>query len=435
MADCRGGIGQRLNETKYTMGRMLRSASLAFLIFAGLVLPVPSTTSTTASDAVAMVTTPVRAPIVRSVKKAPEDMLVQALSTFRAGNMDGALSIVDSLLIDQPTYRLAHLLRGDILSVRAGEPVSAEQPPGGSPAMGELLAEARQRWQGRAFVAGDRLPAPLLKPGRNHPTIVFVDLALSRLFLFDNRGERPELIADYYVSSGKNGVGKRRQGDKKTPLGVYFVTQRLPGETLPDRYGPVAFPVDYPNDWDARHGRTGSGIWVHGVSSSSYSRPPLDSDGCVALTNSELVQVASRIEPGTTPVLIGYDVPWLSSAESGKVSDGIELQLEAWRQAWESGDTQRYLDYYADDFRGRGMGKEAWAAYKQRVARNKSYLEVDLADISVYGYPDEEGVVVVTFEQDYRSSNFNSTSRKRQYWRQGSDGQWRIVSENAATAG
>lgn len=422
-----------MNVKQHKMGPLLRNAGLAVVIFIGLVLPVANRNSTTASDAVAMVAT--RTPIIRELQNAPEDLLVQALRTFRAGNMDGALTIVDSLLVDQPNYRLAHLLRGDILSVRAGHPVSADLQQGGRPAMDRLLAEARQRWQGRAFVAGDRLPAPLLKPGRNHPTIVFVDLALSRLFLFDNRGERPELIASYYVSSGKNGVGKRRKGDKKTPLGVYFVTQRLPGETLPDRYGPVAFPVDYPNDWDALHGRTGSGIWVHGVSSNTYSRPPLDSDGCVALTNSELVQVASRIEPGTTPVLIGYDVPWLSADESESVTTDIEFQLEAWRQAWESGNTQRYLDYYADDFVGRGMGKSAWAAYKERVSRNKAFMKVDIDDVSVYGYPDVEGLVVVTFEQDYRSSNFNSTSRKRQYWRQDNDGRWRIVSENVATTG
>ncbi len=212
------------------MGPTLRTASLASLMFLGVVLPVASTTPTTASDAVAMVATPVRMPVTRPVRPAPEDSLLQVLSTFRAGNVDGALSIVDSLIVDQPNYRLAHLLRGDILSVRAGQPVSVEQPPHNDTAVNNLLAEARQRWQGHAFVPGDRLPAPLLKPGRNHSTIIFVDLALSRLFLFDNRGERPELIADYYVSSGKNGVGKRRKGDKKTPLGVYFVTQRLPGE-------------------------------------------------------------------------------------------------------------------------------------------------------------------------------------------------------------
>ncbi|MFK8015651.1 MAG: L,D-transpeptidase family protein [Gammaproteobacteria bacterium] len=417
------------------MARTMRGVALAGLMIVGVVLPVTRTTSTTASDAVAMVSTPARATIARDVRVGPEDLLVQALSTFRAGNVDGALGIVDSLLVDQPNYRLAHLLRGDILAVRAGQPVSVDQPPRSASAVNNLLAEARQRWQGSAFVAGDRLPAPLLKAGPNHPTIVFVDLALSRLFLFDNRGERPELIADYYVSSGKNGVGKRRKGDKKTPLGVYFVTQRLPGAGLPDRYGPVAFPVDYPNDWDARHGRTGSGIWVHGVSSDTYSRPPLDSDGCVALTNTELSQIAPKIEPGTTPVLIGYDEPWLSPNEATALTGGVEEQVEAWRSAWESGNTERYLDYYASDFSGRGMGKKAWSDYKRRVSQNKTFLEVELTDVSVYGYPDEEGVVVVSFEQRYRSNNFNSTSRKRQYWRRDDNGVWRIVSENAATAG
>ncbi|MEL7374298.1 MAG: L,D-transpeptidase family protein [Pseudomonadota bacterium] len=311
----------------------MRPLSIAICVTLGVALPVTPTQSTTASDAVgeavAMVRTPASRTVLASpVRAVPEDLLVRAISTFRTGNVDGALSLVDSLIAEQPTYRLAHLVRGDILATRAGLPVAAEQPPSDPAVVSNLVAEARQRWQGHAFAPGDRLPAPLLKAGDTHPTIVVVDLALSRLFLFDNRGEQPVLIDDFYVSSGKNGVGKRRKGDKKTPLGVYFVTQRLPGAALPDRYGPVAFPVDYPNDWDSRHGRTGSGIWVHGVASANYSRPPADSDGCVALVNSELSEIEQHIEPGTTPVLIGYDIPWLTPQDSERRVETLESSLE-----------------------------------------------------------------------------------------------------------
>ena len=418
------------------MARTLRTIAITVGITLVVLLPVTRTSSTTASDAVAMVSAPPRTTLAAPLPRVPEDLLVQAIDTFRSGNVDGALGIVDSLIADQPNYRLAHLLRGDFLASRAGLPIAVQRPPSNDPVVvNSLLAEARQRWQGHAFAPGERLPEPLLKTGETHPTIVVVDLALSRLFLFDNRGDRPVLIDDYYVSSGKNGVGKQRKGDKKTPLGVYFVTQRLPGAALPDRYGPVAFPVDYPNDWDSRHGRTGSGIWVHGVASANYSRPPLDSDGCVALVNAELSEIAPRIEPGTTPVLIGFDIPWRTLDESAGRVAALEASLESWRRDWESGNTDRYLAHYADDFVGRGMGKTAWSTYKRRVSRNKSFIEVQLEDVSVYGYPNESDLVVVTFEQRYRSNNFNSTSRKRQYWRLGADGQWRIVSENAASAG
>ena len=42
-----------------------------------------------------------------------------------------------------------------------------------------------------------------------------------------------------------------------------------------------------------------------------------------------------------------------------------------------------------------------------------------------------EKFVVVSFDQDYRSSNLSNTMRKRQYW-QREGGTWRIIHEGAA---
>jgi hypothetical protein len=45
--------------------------------------------------------------------------------------------------------------------------------------------------------------------------------------------------------------------------------------------------------------------------------------------------------------------------------------------------------------------------------------------------PGKEEYVVVTFEQDYRSSNLSGQMKKRQYWiKEG--GRWKIVYEGAA---
>ena len=46
-------------------------------------------------------------------------------------------------------------------------------------------------------------------------------------------------------------------------------------------------------------------------------------------------------------------------------------------------------------------------------------------------YPGDGNLAVVTFDQDYASSNISNKMRKRQYW-QRVDGQWRIVQEGAA---
>ena len=80
--------------------------------------------------------------------------------------------------------------------------------------------------------------------------MLLVDSRRSRLYVFANDGGRPRYVADYYVTLGKNGIEKTREGDQKTPIGVYHVTANLPRSKLTDFYGAGAFPINYPNEWD-----------------------------------------------------------------------------------------------------------------------------------------------------------------------------------------
>ncbi len=408
---------------------------IAALLVVGLGMPVASTApSPGAPEQLALVALPAEAGRVIQPMQSPEEMLLQSLSALRAGDTEAALQYVDELVEQKPTYRLAHLVRGDILSSIGGRMPSITHNDVGSPDdIDRLISEARQRLVGSSFDPGERVPAPLLQLADYHEYAVYIDTLKSRLYLFANRDGDPKLVGDYYVSIGKNGARKRRKGDKRTPLGVYFVTERLPGENLPDRYGPVAFPVDYPNAWDRRHERTGSGIWLHGVASKSYSRPPLDSDGCVALINEELEQVSPLLKPGKTPVVIGEDIEWVEYNELLNRRTEAAETLEQWRLDWESGDVERYLSHYDSDFISGNMSIDAWRDYKRRVNKNKTSISVDLDEISIFGYPDEDGLMVVTFKQHYESNNFNGSAHKRQYWRKGEDNRWRIINEDLAS--
>ncbi len=363
----------------------------------------------------------------------PEARLVSALDLFNLGEIDGAVNELEPLVAALPNYRLAQLVYGDLMAARAGLPMSM-QAASGLPreAVDDLLSEARQRWSQSRFDPAGKIPEQFLRFASNQAHALFVDLARNRLFVFENRAGEPALVADYYVSGGKNGTRKQRRGDKRTPLGVYFITERLPGKALPDKYGPVAFPVDYPNPWDQRLGRTGGGIWLHGVPSDTYSRPPLDSDGCVALTNEQLLEVAPLLAIGNTPVVIGENFTWSSREAMLSRKASIEAAIEQWRSDWASGDTEAYLSHYALDFQGRGMNKAQWSAYKRAVAAGKTFINVDLFDLGVLGYPDEHEMVVVTFSQEYESNNFKARASKRQFWRKNGDGRWQIVYEGNA---
>lgn len=360
----------------------------------------------------------------------PELRLINVIETFRRGEIDAAITEAESLISSNPNFKLAHLLHGDLLASRAGVPMSFESGALEGRPVDSLMAEARQRWKHyRTSQRSGRIPEQLVKLSASQKNALVVDLAESRLFVFENKDGQPSLLGDYYISGGKNGAHKQRQGDRKTPVGVYFVVERLPGKDLPDKYGPVAFPVDYPNEWDLRHGRTGGGIWLHGVSSNTYSRPPLDSDGCIALSNAELEQVAPLLEEGSTPVLIGERVNWLSAEHMSARQDEILASIDKWKADWESGETAVYLQHYSQDFLGRGMDKKKWDAYKTKVNRSKKFIRIDLEDLSVFSHPHEDDTMVVSFNQNYESDSFTSTGNKRQYWRLEDDGHWRIISE------
>lgn len=359
-----------------------------------------------------------------------ELQLISVIETFRRGEVESAIEEAKNLISDNPKFKLAHLVYGDLLASRAGVPMSFQSDRISRKAVDPLMAEARQRWKHyRTAQRYNRVPELLVQLSPSQKNAVVVDLAESRLFVFENKNGEPSLLGDYYVSGGKNGAHKQRQGDRKTPVGVYFVVSRLPGADLPDKYGPVAFPVDYPNEWDLRLGRTGGGIWLHGVASDTYSRPPLDSDGCIALSNAELELVAPLLQEGSTPVLIGEDLAWVSTEQMTQRRSGIVESIERWKVDWESGKSEAYLRHYSNDFLGRGMDKKGWVEYKTNVVKNKRFIKIALDDLSVFSHPHEDDTMVVSFSQQYDSDTFSSSGEKRQYWQLEADGQWRIISE------
>ena len=251
---------------------------------------------------------------------------------------------------------------------------------------------------------------------------------------FATRKGAPELVEDYYMSIGKAGDGKQREGDNKTPLGVYRVTDYLPDEELPELYGAGAYPINYPNSWDRLQGKTGYGIWLHGVPRTTYSRPPLDSEGCMVVSNVNLEKIGARIDLQKTPVILTDKLRWVDKSENQQLRNTLEKHFERWRQDWMSLDVDAYISHYSDDFSTPGHSLQSWTSHKRSVAARKSYINVKIDNRDMFVYPDEandDKLVVISFEQQYSSNNFSSTSRKQQFWQQEPDGQWRIIYEGA----
>ena len=63
--------------------------------------------------------------------------------------------------------------------------------------------------------------------------------------------------------TGKYDGDKVSAGDRRTPIGIYNLTQKL--STVDPFYGPMAFVTSYPNLYDRIRGKSGDGIWIHGL--------------------------------------------------------------------------------------------------------------------------------------------------------------------------
>lgn len=346
---------------------------------------------------------------------------------------DDALKKVDALLLRYPNFRLAHLIRGDLLLART-RPLSAfgDSPEAPAEKLADLREEAIARLKAyRNRPPSNYVPRYLLQMEPDQKFAIVVDTQRSRLYIYQNDNGRPRFVADYYIAHGKLGAEKTREGDKRTPVGVYHVTANLPRQKLSDFYGSGAFPINYPNEWDRQQGRNGHGIWLHGTPSDTYSRPPRASDGCVVLTNQDLDTLSGYLQVGLTPVIISNTIEWLSLDDWASERTALNREIEAWRKDWESRDVNRYLAHYSRSFRNNEGDYGQWAQQKRLVAAGKSWVKVDLSKLSVFRNPGKQDMIVVTFEQDYRSNNLSNVLKKRQYWvKEG--GRWKIIYEGFA---
>jgi len=364
----------------------------------------------------------------------PEDRLSQVFQAIEANRLDEAMSKVDELLHDYPNFRLAHLVRGDLLLARGrplqtfGNVVKTVPQEKIDALREEALARLRAK---RERPAGDGAPRQVLQLNAAQKHVFLVDSRRSRLYVFANEAGRPRYVADYYVTLGKNGIDKTREGDQKTPLGVYYVTANLPRSKLTDFYGAGAYPISYPNEWDKRRGRNGHGIWLHGVPADVYSRAPRASDGCIVLANADLESVGRMVQVGLTPVIIAEEIEWSDARSVEAERSSLAAALEQWRADWQSRDTERYLAHYSKRFSSGKQDYAGWAAHKRGVNAGKRWIQVGVANVAMFRYPREGDFVVVTFEQDYRSDSLKNTMRKRQYWIR-EEGAWKIVYEGAA---
>jgi len=353
------------------------------------------------------------------------------------GQRAQALETAEHLSTRFPNFQLGQLLFADLLNIELQAPVDGlatadSTQPAAHQRLQELLLEsARRLLHPPATELQGKVPAGLLYlDPEQHPFLAVVDAARSRLYWFANRtgidGQpRLELQLDTYISVGLNGVGKEREGDGRTPLGVYFIQKNLPGASLPDLFGAGALTLNYPNAVDVLREKTGSGIWLHGTPSAQYSRAPQASDGCVVLSNPQMSRLLELDGLRMTPVVIARNMEWLATGEQAQHHQDMLPRLMAWIRDRHAADPSALTDYYSSQFERDGQGLAYWWP---RLVPGRKRAQNALEVVSVLGWRDtDQDYIVATLKDPNRRAN-GKREFLRTYWMQ-QDGQWKIVFE------
>jgi hypothetical protein len=244
-----------------------------------------------------------------------------------------------ALVRDHPGFALAQLLHGDLLAARAGWP-AAFGVDGSSTRDTQDPRRLGLRLEAQRRLAALREPAPAgmvpaefvrLAPSIRHA--VAVDASRSRLYLFAHGPQGLSLLRDFYVSLGKQGVDKQVEGDRRTPLGVYWITAALPKQTLDERFGDGALRFNYPNAADRIQGRTGRGLFLHGVPAHTLNHEPWATDGCVAMSNTDIEQLLQALDVAATPVVITRAIHWVSRDKARQTAAEFAPVWQAWSLA------------------------------------------------------------------------------------------------------
>jgi murein L,D-transpeptidase YafK len=228
--------------------------------------------------------------------------------------------------------------------------------------------------------ASTSLPSSLVKLPENENAIL-VEKQSQTLYLYSSKNKGIFLEFKTDCSTGEASGIKIKAGDKKTPEGVYFLKDEYEDRYLTPIYGKKAFSTDYPNLLDARAGRNGSAIWIHGT---NKKLKPMDSNGCVALENQSILKLSNYVNIDSTPVIMVENITENSKIDLNRQKQEVLETINGWLAALSKGSYHDYLSFYSPNYLPDINWWETWLKIRGQALKNKSYLKVSGEKIGIY---------------------------------------------------
>ncbi len=204
---------------------------------------------------------------------------------------------------------------------------------------------------------------------------------------------------------------KQVEGDLKTPIGVYDLTDKL--TNLNQFYGPLALVTSYPNTFDKTLNKKGYGIWIHGM--------PIDENredftkGCIALDNSRLKELDKSIEYNKSILLISDENIKKVSKEDISI---ILASIFTWKEAWKQSNIKKYLQFYSKSFkRYDGMLIKQFKEYKTKLFLRKENKIIQFSNINISPYPNSLNKLMykIVMDEDYKTKYYSFVGKKELY--------------------
>ena len=283
------------------------------------------------------------------------------------------------------------------------------------------------------FLAASAFSSPVNISAQQGDTFnaVIVEKNKKKLHLVRVKGHDVSVIKTVNVLTGKGKGDKQVSGDAKTPEGLYHVMGFLSGNRLKEMYGDLgkiygygAYPLNYPNAMDNLKGKTGGGIWLHGVED---HRPDPETKGCVAFDNNDVRTVGGYLSKGT-PVVITENAMYGTSAKASKLFSDARNFVLAYLTAWQNNDFNKFNSSYSRNFlTPDGSSISSYLNKKKKLM--ESYPARKIAADKFRVFYENMNEAVVEFNQYYSAKNTTSFGRKTLYLKREGGG-LRIVAED-----